>query len=40
MLTGVLLIGCLALMEAQRAEFLLVESVGGVGRSAVRGAEF
>ena len=39
--TEVLLVpGCLTLLETQRAEFLLAESVGGVGRSPVRGAEF
>ena len=29
-----------ATLEAQRAEFLLADSIGGVARSAARGAEF
>ena len=38
--TGVLLIGCLALLEAQRAKFLLADRAAGVVTSAVRGTEF
>ena len=38
--TGVLLIGCLALLEAQRAKFLLADRAAGVVASVVQGAEF